>query len=97
MINSLKIFPFGAPVRHVMQLPDGLRKRAFVLGIYSSAVHARWIEPAGIVKVAALAVASEPYIFGEGKMQRNIFRQSTSDLADWKPQVLPIMDLPVEH
>jgi hypothetical protein len=62
-----RIFPFGRSVTQVKQLPDGVKKRAFVLGIYSSAVHARWIGHDGAVRVAAIAVASEPYIFWRGE------------------------------
>jgi hypothetical protein len=63
-------FPFGAPVRQVMQVPDGSKKRAFIVGIYSSAVHARWIGLNGQTKIAALAVANEPYIFWRGDNAR---------------------------
>jgi uracil-DNA glycosylase len=38
----------------------------FVLGVYASAVHARWLAPDGSEIVKALAVASEPYIFWKG-------------------------------
>jgi hypothetical protein len=62
-----RTFPFGVPVQEVTQKPDGLEKRAFVVGIYSSAVHARWIGPDGKAKVAAFAVANEPYIFWRGE------------------------------
>ena len=39
----------------------------FVLGVYASAVHAKWIGADGKVKVTALAVASEPNIFWKGE------------------------------
>ena len=58
-------YPFGQPLRRVLQV-DRSPKRAFVLGVYASAVHARWLSPAGRTLVAALAVASEPYIFWRG-------------------------------
>jgi uracil-DNA glycosylase len=38
----------------------------FILGVYASAVHARWISVHGKVIVKALAVASEPSIFWDG-------------------------------
>jgi hypothetical protein len=38
-----------------------------VLGVYASAVHARWIDTRGKVLVHALAVASEPEIFWTGE------------------------------
>lgn len=58
-------FPFGEPVR-VLQQEDRSPKRVFVLGVYASAVHARWILPHGS-GVRALAVASEPTIFWRGE------------------------------
>ncbi len=58
-------FPFGEPVHDLAQL-DRSPKRAFVLGVYASAVHARWIGANGEQKAAALAVASEPEIFWRG-------------------------------
>jgi hypothetical protein len=58
-------FPFGEPVRRVEQ-EDRRPKRLFVLGVYASAVHARWKDPKGKTVIAALAVASEPYIFWRG-------------------------------
>jgi hypothetical protein len=59
------VFPFGEPVRRVEQR-DRTPKRVFVLGVYASAVHARWLDQQGKTRVAALAVASEPYIFWRG-------------------------------
>lgn len=41
--------------------------RVFVLGVYSSAVHARWLGRDGKQRATALAVASEPYIFWRGE------------------------------
>jgi uracil-DNA glycosylase len=58
-------FPFGAQLRSLVQ-EDRAPKRGFVLGVYASAVHARWIGPDGRVLVRALAVASEPTIFWTG-------------------------------
>jgi uracil-DNA glycosylase len=65
-IMPLGTFPFGQPVREVVQT-DRTAKRVFVLGVYASAVHARWIGPNGKILVNALAVASEPYIFWRGE------------------------------
>jgi len=59
-------FAFGEPVREVRQVDRG-RKRVFVLGVYASAVHAKWVGVDGRVRVQALAVASEPYIFWRGE------------------------------
>lgn len=57
-------FPFGQPVRKLVQ-QDQSPKSVFVLGVYASAVHARWINKEQII-CQALAVASEPYIFWDG-------------------------------
>lgn len=59
-------FPFGQPVQRVAQADRG-SKRVFVLGVYASAVHARWCDRDGKQLVRALAVASEPYIFWRGE------------------------------
>lgn len=59
------IFPFGEPVSTVEQV-DKTPKKVFVLGVYASAVHARWIGVDNKVIVNAMAVASEPYIFWRG-------------------------------
>lgn len=59
-------FPFGQELKPVSQ-KDRAPKKVFVLGVYASAVHARWIGVDGKQKVAALAVASEPEIFWKGK------------------------------
>jgi hypothetical protein len=58
-------FPFGQPITAVRQT-DRTRKRVFVLGVYASAVHARWLGVNGKPLVNALAVASEPCIFWTG-------------------------------
>jgi len=58
-------FPFGEPVQFVVQ-QDRTPKRIFVLGVYASAVHARWVDVRGKTRIRALAVASEPYIFWRG-------------------------------
>lgn len=58
-------YPFGSPLRVVAQA-DRTPKRVFVLGVYASAVHAKWTGPDGRVRVKALAVASEPTIFWDG-------------------------------
>jgi hypothetical protein len=60
-----QLFPFGSQLQKVEQI-DKSPKKAFVLGVYASAVHAKWIDVDGSIKVNALAVASEPYIFWKG-------------------------------
>lgn len=59
------VFPFGQPIIPVEQR-DRRPKKVFVLGVYASAVHARWIDPNGRIVITALAVASEPSIFWRG-------------------------------
>ncbi len=57
-------FPFGKPIQ-TLQQRDRKVKKAFVLGVYASAVHAFWHSPKGQIK--ALAVESEPEIFWRGE------------------------------
>ena len=59
-------FPFGRPIETLVQT-DRRPKRVFVLGVYASAVHARWLGTDGRTIVNALAVASEPEIFWRGE------------------------------
>ena len=59
-------YPFGQKVVPVEQR-DRTPKKVFVLGVYASAVHAKWLDPNGKLSVQALAVASEPYIFWRGE------------------------------
>ena len=59
-------FPFGQPLVKVHQTDTATNKKVFVLGVYASAVHAKWIGADNKEKVKALAVASEPYIFWHG-------------------------------
>lgn len=65
-------FPFGNPVLKVEQA-DKTPKKFFILGVYASAVHARWINAEGKTLINALAVASEPYIFWRGDKAEEIF------------------------
>lgn len=58
-------FAFGQPLVSVEQ-KDRSPKGIFILGVYASAVHAKWRDKKGKVLVNALAVASEPYIFWRG-------------------------------
>ena len=57
-------YPFGEIVQPLVQ-KDRTAKQVFVLGVYASAVHARWKKGNKIV-CQALAVASEPRIFWDG-------------------------------
>ena len=60
-------YPFGEELRQVVQ-QDRSPKKVFVLGVYASAVHARWKMENKIV-CQALAVASEPRIFWDGNRE----------------------------
>lgn len=69
-----RTFPFGQLLKKVEQ-SDRTPKKVFVLGVYASAVHARWVGADGAQKVAALAVASEPEIFWRGENANEIIAQ----------------------
>ena len=58
------LFPFGQELHPLVQ-EDKSPKKVFVLGVYASAVHARW-KIDGQIICQALAVASEPRIFWDG-------------------------------
>jgi uracil-DNA glycosylase len=73
-MNSIGTFPFGEPVQEVVQ-KDRTPKSVFVLGVYASAVHARWINADEKIVVNALAVASEPYIFWRGENAETIIQR----------------------
>lgn len=66
-MDPLFNFPFGETVKRLVQ-EDRTPKKVFVLGVYASAVHARWTIGTEL-KCAALAVASEPRIFWDGNPQ----------------------------
>lgn len=57
-------FPFGQELHPLVQ-EDRSPKKVFVLGVYASAVHAKWKKDGHII-CQALAVASEPRIFWDG-------------------------------
>jgi uracil-DNA glycosylase len=73
-MKSIGIFPFGQPVLDVHQT-DRTPKNVFVLGVYASAVHARWKDPDNKTVVQALAVASEPTIFWRGENAESILQK----------------------
>lgn len=58
-------FPFGQTIFPVTQ-EDLSPKKVFILGVYASAVHARWQAPGKSKGIRAVAVASEPEIFWRG-------------------------------
>jgi hypothetical protein len=64
-MEKLGTFPFGEPNRKVVQ-KDRTPKKAFVLGIYASAVHCIWKAADHHILVRAMAVASEPELFWTG-------------------------------
>jgi hypothetical protein len=65
------VFPFGSILTPVVQT-DRSPKKVFVLGVYASAVHAKWFDAQGTLLVRALAVASEPEIFWHGENAESI-------------------------
>jgi hypothetical protein len=67
-------FPFGQPLLSVKQ-SDKTPKEAFVLGVYPSAVHARWVGPSGKQIVSAFAVSNEPVPFWTGRNVKEIINQ----------------------
>ncbi len=73
-MNDNYNFPFGQHLVPVVQ-KDRSPKKAFVLGVYASAVHAKWRDRYGTVLVQAFAVASEPYIFWKGDGCEEIIRK----------------------
>jgi hypothetical protein len=70
-VPPLGYFPFGGPVLRIEQ-QDRAPKAVFVLGVYASAVHARWVDANDNELVVALAVASEPCIFWRGEDAQSI-------------------------
>ena len=70
-MTQIGTFPFGQPITTVKQV-EREQKNVFVLGVYGSAVHARWIGPDGKQRIKALAVASEPKIFWTGGGAKDI-------------------------
>ena len=73
-MTDVGVFPFGQRIHTVTQLHRGAR-RVFVLGVYASAVHARWTGADGKTRVRALAVASEPEIFWQGGQADEVIRR----------------------
>lgn len=61
-------FPFGQKLHPLIQ-EDQSPRQVFVLGVYASAVHARWKRDGKII-CQALAVASEPCIFWDGNEEQ---------------------------
>ncbi len=70
-----QVYPFGSQLKKVEQ-QDKSPKKVFVLGVYASAVHAKWKSSSGKTLVNALAVASEPYIFWRGEDAKEQLKKS---------------------
>src|SRR5260370_8684190 len=87
-MESFGTFPFGEPVTALTQ-EDRSPKRVFILGVYSSAVHARWVDNCGKEMVKALAIASEPYIFWCGDRAEQIIAKVRV------PEALGRLEMPV--
>ena len=75
------LFPFGQELHPLVQ-EDRTPKKVFVLGVYASAVHARWKKDGQII-CQALAVASEPHIFWDGNV-------------DEAPRIIDAVKIPTE-
>ena len=68
ILNDINYYyPFGEIVHPLVQ-QDRAPKKVFVLGVYSSAVHARWKVRSKTI-CPALAIASEPRIFWDGNQE----------------------------
>jgi hypothetical protein len=59
-------FPFGSPIQPVTWRHLGPRP-VLIIGVYPSAVHARWLDGDGRTRIRALAVANEPEPFWTGQ------------------------------
>src|SRR5689334_19059503 len=78
-MNSLDgLFPFGASSGRCEPRIPPAPARAVVLGVYPSALHVAWTHPQ--YRVAALAVAPEPWPFWDG-------RDQNERVAEWKASV----------
>jgi hypothetical protein len=86
-----RIFPFGQNLQEVKQR-DQTPKKVFVLGVYASAVHAKWYSPEGRVICKALAVASEPCIFWRGNSEEAASIISRINLPDGAGYLRPADD-----
>lgn len=75
-MSEIGTFPFGQPIQKVEQ-KDRNPKRVFFLGVYASAVHARWIGSDGKSVIKAVGVASEPEIFWKGEGDEEIISRIT--------------------
>lgn len=86
--NEIRRFPFGESVKKVQQKVR-TPKIVFVLGVYASAVHAKWLDTNGKQIVAALAVASEPEIFWKGEDAENIISKINTNIPKEVGRLVP--------
>jgi hypothetical protein len=63
-------FPFGTPIQAVTWQHPG-PKPVMIIGVYPSAVHARWVDVDGRTRIRAVAVANEPEPFWTGQDAEN--------------------------
>lgn len=80
-------FPFGQELRPLVQ-EDRTPKKVFVLGVYASAVHARW-QKDGETICQALAVASEPEIFWDGNLLETHLILNAIDMPEELGRLVP--------
>jgi hypothetical protein len=85
---TLQYFPFGEKIESVTS--HGHEKKPIaVVGVYPSAVHARWISPEAKQRVAALAIANEPEPFwtgeGAGDLIEKILRRLPASAGRLEP------------
>lgn len=78
-------FPFGRPAaRRPPRRPDGPAE-LFVLGVYPSALHVRWVLPDGSDTVGALAVDDEPVVFWDGAGTDTLIADWQNNV-EWRPE-----------
>jgi hypothetical protein len=65
-VEVVERFPFGAPIQPVTWQQAG-PKPVLIIGVYPSAVHARWVDGDGRTRIRAVAVANEPEPFWTGQ------------------------------
>lgn len=82
-------FPFGRMLKPAAPQVPSKKVKAFIVGVYSSAVHARWVSESGKQLCRALAVSSEPYSFWDGKDASAIVKKVGETLPAGAGKLLP--------
>lgn len=82
-------FPFGAPLVPAAAKPPSKKVKAFVVGVYSSAVHARWVSAQGRTICKALAVAPEPWSFWDGTGADEIVAAANQEVPSGAGSLVP--------